>query len=77
MNKEQKIIASILAPIIVAIVTGICFYILGSIFASINGVQVHGNAEDLFSFNSETWLFWGVVIVLTGIVEMSIWSDKN
>lgn len=77
MNKEQKIIVSILAPIIIAFVTGICFYILGSVVASIRGIQVHGNVEDLFSFNNETWFFWGIVVILTGIVEMSIWSDKN
>lgn len=77
MNKEQKIIASILAPIIIAFATGICFYILGSVIAWIRGVQAHGNVEDLFSFNDETWFFWGIVVVLSGIVEMSIWSDKK
>lgn len=77
MNKEQKIIASIFAPIIITIVTGICFFILGSIAAWIRGIHVSSKIDGLFALNEDTWFFWTVVVVLTGIVEMGIWNNKN
>ena len=77
MTTSMNIYIAVAIPIIIAFATGICFYILGSIIAWIRGVQAHGNVEDLFSFNDETWFFWGIVVVLSGIVEMSIWSDKK
>lgn len=82
----QKVILSLFCPILVAIIIRVILFIiafvlglLGFIFNAgkeyVNFVSNIGTF-DTFVWN-ESWLFWGLVVIITFVAEMIIWSTPN
>ena len=82
----QKVILSLFCPILVAIIIRVILFIiafvlglLGFIFNAgkeyVNFVSNIGTF-DTFVWN-ESWLFWGLVVIITFVVEMIIWNTPN
>ena len=82
----QKVILSLFCPILVTIIIRVILFIiafvlgfLGFIFNArkeyVDFVSNIGTFET-FVWN-ESWLFWGIVVIITFVAEMIIWSVQN
>lgn len=73
----QKIIFSIFAPFLVAIVLRVVLFLVGLI-ALLFSKNLAGDIAGFHTFEwDESYLYWILVVIVTFFVEMAVWSEED
>jgi len=82
----QKVILSFFCPVLIAIIIRAFLFALSVVWSILNNIfsarkEIKEIAENIGFFDtfiwSDSWLYWGLVVIMVFIAEMIIWSQSD
>ena len=82
----QRVILSIFCPVLIAIIIRVVLFALSVVWSILNNIfsarkEIKEIAENIGFFDtfiwSDSWLYWGLVVIMVFIAEMIIWGQSD